>query len=157
MRTLMIVVDRKRSHPRSMGGDLSVDGKFVCHTLELPWRWNEKNVSCIPPGEYAAFLRYDKPDGWRIQLLAVPGGRTGVQIHVGNYPRQIRGCVLVGTSFASDAVFHSEDAYQLLRQAFYGSAAPNASPSVSIRVRFQGILTTPWGDFPDPSPDRMPA
>ena len=139
-----IVIDRKHSYAESIGGELFINGSFLCYTLELAWLWNAKNKSCIPPGKYQGFLRFDKVDGWRVQLSGVPGGREGVQIHVGNYPSDIEGCILVGTTPSQNAVLNSAEAYAKLRQA-YAAAAGN------ITVEFKGMLATPWGDYPSPS------
>jgi len=43
---------------RLTGGDQGTpglvlrDGELVCRTMELPWRDNRPNISCIPPGRY---------------------------------------------------------------------------------------------------------
>jgi hypothetical protein len=136
-----ITIDRKHSYSQSIGGELFVNGSFLCYTLELAWLWNAKSKSCIPPGRYRGFLRFDKTDGWRIQLSGVPGGREGVQIHVGNYPRDIEGCVLVGITAAPNAVLSSAEAYAKLRHTYTGAGG-------NITVEFKGVLATPWGDYP---------
>jgi hypothetical protein len=71
------------------------------HTLELPWSFNERNVSCIPEGDYEFFKRGDR---W--QAEEVPG-RSGIQIHVGNNLADTTGCILVGggISVISDKFF----------------------------------------------------
>jgi Family of unknown function (DUF5675) len=136
-----IVIRRKHSFAESIIGELYVNGAFLCHTLELAWLWNAKNKSCVPPGEYRAYLRFDHKDKWRIELLNVPGNRQNVQIHIGNYPKDVLGCVLVGTSFAADTVLDSTKAYEKLKAAYRKHPGP-------ISVKFEGILTTPWGDYP---------
>src|SRR5579863_9325186 len=107
MASFDLVINRILPCSQSIVGELSANGSFLCYTLELAWFWNMNFRSCVPPGKYPGFLRYDKPDGWRIQLKQVPGDRTGVQIHIGNYPRDVVGCVLVGTAYSPDAVWHS--------------------------------------------------
>jgi hypothetical protein len=72
-------------------------GGFKCFTLELPWKDNASNVSCFPPGRYKAEKKISPKNGACVQLLDVPN-RTGIQIHAGNYTRQIQGCILVGES-----------------------------------------------------------
>lgn len=150
MEDFELTIDRKRPYSKSIGGDMLVNGEFLCYTLELAWFWNTKNISCVPPGAYSGFLRYDKPDGWRIQLIGVPG-RGGIQIHVGNYPRHIKGCVLVGTSYGPNAVYNSKDAYGMLKGAFFEPMAGVGTPDRRIRAKFQGVLTMPFGDYPLPS------
>lgn len=132
---LDITIVRTSENGSSTTGELFVDGRFVAHTLELPWRNNQSYISAIPAGRYAAHLRFDKPDGWRLQLNDVPG-RSGVQLHVGNYPRQIEGCVLVGLAVvnAENRIEASAEAYDQLRAAFYGGVDARSSPDKQVRV-----------------------
>lgn len=74
-----------------------VGSDFKCFTLELPDLGNQKNISCIPAGEYSYVKRLSPSLGWVIHLLDV-SGRTWVYIHAGNYTSQIQGCILVGQS-----------------------------------------------------------
>ncbi|MGE8536523.1 hypothetical protein KYG33_05965 [Chryseobacterium sp. D764] len=137
-RNFEIVIERKLSSAACTLGYLIADKKVICHTLELPWENNTKNISCIPPGSYNGILRYDKNDGWRIQLENVPD-RDGVQIHMGNYTKQIKGCVLVGmeTDIKSCTVGNSKLAYSKLKDAFYGTSNPNSTPDKNIIVTFK--------------------
>ena len=121
-------------------GYLGVGGPFyppniIAYTLERPWRNNQQNVSSIPAGTYPAFVRYDKKDHWRLQLQNVPN-RTGIQIHMGNEPSQIKGCILVGNKADPRAcrVWESRVAYERLKQFFYGSRAPRRTPDMTITV-----------------------
>ena len=75
-------------------GRLSV-GDFRCFTLELPWKNNERSVSCIPAGTYTMSKYHSPTKGWVFLLHGVPD-RTYIEIHAGNYTRQIEGCILVG-------------------------------------------------------------
>jgi len=79
-------------------GRLALSGSaFQCFTLELPWRENERGISCIPKGAYKAFKRQSPKNGNVFELRNVPQ-RTNIQCHSGNYTRQIEGCILVGAS-----------------------------------------------------------
>lgn len=70
--------------------------KPLCWTLELPWKDNARNISCVPPGAYKVVKRQSKTfKGWVCELQDVPG-RDGVLIHPGNTILDIRGCILVG-------------------------------------------------------------
>lgn len=71
-------------------GTLLYEGQKIAYTLELPWRDNQKNISCIPCGRYQGNLV-----GSTIRLHNVPG-RNGIKIHVGNSHKDIRGCILLG-------------------------------------------------------------
>jgi hypothetical protein len=79
------------------------DGQlFVCKTLELPWKNNQSNVSCIPAGSYTC--KYTKSnrmsmekgrDIFTYEVLNVPG-RGGIRIHSANYFFQLLGCIALG-------------------------------------------------------------
>jgi len=84
-----------------MCGDCTVGrlayGDFHCLTLELPWVSNEKNISCIQAGSYTA-VKYDSPKNGEVLLLRSVHARTMIEIHAGNFTRDIEGCILVGDS-----------------------------------------------------------
>lgn len=71
---------------------------FSCCTLELPWLENEKNISCIPAGNYHIRQRYSYRfrDHWHVENVP---DRSMILIHSGNYTRDTHGCVLVGRVF----------------------------------------------------------
>lgn len=76
---------------------------FSCYTLELPWRSNEPNYSCIPKGEYEVRIRLSPKYGRIYWVLKVPD-RTYILIHSGNYAGDRKlgykthtwGCILLG-------------------------------------------------------------
>lgn len=130
-----LTVARKYRDAKCTMGYLEVNSKTTCYTLEPPWKDNKTDVSSIPVGKYPATLRYDHTDRWRIELQRVPN-RTNVQIHIGNYPSNTLGCILVGKNADVDkcAVLDSTAAYRELKRAFYGSDNPVSSPNKSISV-----------------------
>lgn len=72
---------------------------FICRTLELPWKNNQRSVSCIPEGEYDVIKEQDSPKHHypHFRILNVPG-REGILIHIVNYVKDLEGCVGVGNS-----------------------------------------------------------
>jgi hypothetical protein len=80
---------------------------FTFDTLELPWKNNVINVSCIPEGVYIGKRRYSKKYKEHMHIANVKE-RSLILIHWGNYagsvnPKtgspDIRGCVLTGDGF----------------------------------------------------------
>ena len=67
-------------------------------TLELPWKDNKKDQSCIPEGVYDLEVYDSAKFGRCLHVLDVPG-RDGVLIHAGNYTRDTHGCILPGSQF----------------------------------------------------------
>lgn len=94
----MDVITIKRAYmPNCTIGFGSFKG-FDFFVLELPWKDNTKNISCIPPGNYDAIKRISPGKGYEvIEFINVPN-RTYIQAHYGNFTRQILGCQLYGDS-----------------------------------------------------------
>lgn len=69
---------------------------FECKTIELEWKNNETNVSCIPAGFYN--IQFEHSPRFREHLWELKGvpGRSEAKIHVANYYTQIQGCIAVG-------------------------------------------------------------
>jgi len=72
-------------------------GIFSCKTLELPWKDNARNISCIPEGTYTVVKRNTAKRGDHWHVLNVPG-RTWILFHPANYVTQILGCIIPGQS-----------------------------------------------------------
>jgi hypothetical protein len=70
---------------------------FDFKTLELPWKDNERKVSCIPEDEYLV-LKMPPTKKRKYQYFWVQNvpGRDSILWHPGNYTRQILGCILPG-------------------------------------------------------------
>lgn len=99
MRT--IEIKRFELDEKGCYGSLST-GDFDCYTLELPWRDNQPNISCIPVGIYHAFVDKNVTIGGKyvIRLKDVPN-RKGILIHVFNYIEETAGCIGVGDDITS--------------------------------------------------------
>lgn len=81
-------------------GSLYVNGKLICKTMELPWRDNQRSVSCIPEGVYHVIKQPPKetrPYPY-FRLPHVPG-RSGILIHRITYVTGLKGCIGVGKAF----------------------------------------------------------
>lgn len=70
---------------------------FTFKTLELPWKNNQRSISCIPEGTYEVWRMAPNPKRpyFYFWVQNVPH-RTGILFHPGNYTSQIRGCILPG-------------------------------------------------------------
>ena len=112
-------------------GKLTVDNGFTCDTLELPWRNNASQVSCIPVGTYKVIPRTSPKYGNHLHVTGV-NGRDLILIHWGNYagsvnPKSgtpdIKGCILVGYGYADldgdglPEIVRSKDAFKALMLA----------------------------------------
>lgn len=64
-------------------------------TLELPYKDNQRNISCIPCGKYKVTKRFSEKYGNHFKIENVHN-RSDILIHVGNYPSDTHGCILIG-------------------------------------------------------------
>ena len=98
-------------------GELFINGERICDTLERPYFNNQRNISCIPEGEYPVRLRLARESASRdyLHLLVqdVPN-RDWILFHRGNYPKDTSGCILVGLGSQQDVVNNSVLAMDLL-------------------------------------------
>lgn len=77
---------------------------FRCLILELPWRDNQNNISCIPAGKYECQFITSNHYGPCYWIKSVPG-RYGILFHAGNvagaedkgYKTHSAGCLLLGS------------------------------------------------------------
>jgi hypothetical protein len=77
-------------------GYMIVDDLLV-FTLELPYRDNQRNISCVPKGTYDVVKRSSFKYANHLHLTNVPD-RSLILIHQGNFNTQTQGCILAGLS-----------------------------------------------------------
>lgn len=103
-----------QSEHGTFGALVSEDFVPFALTLELPWRGNETDVSCIPAGTYRCEPFLSPTKGKVFKLIGVHG-RTNVELHSGNVMSDSLGCILVGEAFepikGQDGIAYSRDAY----------------------------------------------
>ena len=91
---MKITLHRKIKTAKQTIGHLQVnDTRF--YTLELPYKDNQKQISCIPIGTYKVVKRNSPRFGDHFHILDVPN-RSYILIHHGNFYTDIKGCILVG-------------------------------------------------------------
>ena len=99
---------------KSTLGKLYLNGDFYGHTLELDWVNNERRISCIPNGVYGVRKRGGEESSkykyQHLEVLDVPQ-RDNILFHVGNYPKDTLGCILVGNTRALNFVGDSKKAF----------------------------------------------
>ena len=104
---------------RTLGAMFDGDER-LCETLELPWRDNYRGISCIPEGSYLCKIGHSPSRGYPVYWLQDVPGRSDVQIHVGNFPKDIRGCILVGEQRGVDQIAHSKVAFAAFMERMGG-------------------------------------
>lgn len=110
----MFTIHRITSTKNSTQGVLVKDAnQILCYTLELPWLGNITGLSCIPTGQYQMHKIYTPQFRYHYSIPRVPG-RTNIAIHQANWPSELKGCIALGETIASDAVYNSRSALKKL-------------------------------------------
>ena len=112
----------------SILGELFLNGEIICDTLENPWKDNQRNISCIPEGEYPVRIRLARESASRdyLHLLVkdVPN-RDWILFHRGNTAKDTSGCILVGLGTQQNTVNNSRLAMELLMKEIINLGGEN--------------------------------
>jgi hypothetical protein len=74
-------------------GTLFSSDLFICFTIELPWRENQRSISCIPEDRYELITRTSEKFKNHFLLKNVTD-RSLILIHPANdSKRELRGCI----------------------------------------------------------------
>lgn len=119
-------------------GELSVDGTYICDTLEDRVRPTGEKVygeTAIPYGTYTVTLSYSNRFKKTMpEILNVPNF-SGIRIHCGNSSKDTEGCLLVGKwdgkteNWISDSKNSYNKLYSLLEEAF------NKKENITITIK----------------------
>jgi hypothetical protein len=127
-------VSRKTLTDNSTTGELLIDDKFFCYTLEdvvRPDGVKVQNKTAIPAGTYSVIIdvsvRFQR---LMPHILNVPGF-DGIRIHNGNTDADTDGCILLGFSQNVDFVGRSKEAFS---QFFTVLQVALKSGTVSIEI-----------------------
>jgi hypothetical protein len=121
---MKITVERKWFTTHSTVGEMSVDGKFFCYTLEPRADQSKGKPYCIPAGEYAVSLAHSARFNRTMPHVTNVPGFTEIMIHPGNFPRDTEGCCLVGATRGPDTVGNSVPTFEkLLAQLRSGASS----------------------------------
>jgi hypothetical protein len=120
MKTILELTRLKKS-AKSTIGVLKIMGTSTQYfTLELPWKNNQRKISCIPEGTYKLEHRFSPKYGQHFWVKDVPG-RDMILIHAGNKPADLLGCIAVGiTNPLPDFIGNSRAALADLKEKLKG-------------------------------------
>lgn len=116
---MKLLLQRKTEINNAVLGELFINGKFFCYTLEDKIRDVKiKHQTCISPGEYKIALTMSQRFKTILPLLLDVPNFTGIRIHAGNTIEDTSGCLLVGTAIKENTLLHSKVALQELINKF---------------------------------------
>jgi hypothetical protein len=121
--------------PDGTNGALYHDTKsLVCHTIELPWLENRRNVSCIPEGRYVLQRRFTAKRSEHLVVCGVPG-RQGILLHPANEALlELRGCIApVTTLIGAGRGIHSRMATEKLQCIVFAALEQNEEVYLTIK------------------------
>lgn len=115
-----ITVKRKYKKNDYTIGQLFINGKYVCDTLEDRDRGlsddmllrqiiqiKVKGKTAIPTGRYQVTMTYSQRFRRRLPLLTAVKGYSGIRIHAGNTHKDTEGCILCGENKRKGMVLNS--------------------------------------------------
>lgn len=111
----MSLVLERTYHETGTNGKFTIEGLYICSSIELPERQNKRKISCIPEGIYQINICKHPRFGECILVENVPQ-RKGIYIHAMNDAnKQSKGCI--GTVFVATGIaqgLQSKDALKAL-------------------------------------------
>ncbi|MFV5685797.1 DUF5675 family protein [Flavobacterium sp. GB2R13] len=130
----MVLVLSRTYFPEGTNGKLACDGELICCTIELPWRENEKRVSCIPEGYYLLRKRYSRKFQWHIEVVAVKN-RSSILLHpANNAMKELKGCIATVTQFSGVGLgLQSRQAFAKVKNLVYEALEQSSIVSLIVQ------------------------
>jgi hypothetical protein len=112
---MKIEVKRLHRTENSTIGELTIDGKFECYTLEdIERDVKIKGETAIAKGTYKVIINQSNRFKRLLPLLIGVPNFEGVRIHAGNSNHDTEGCILVGQNRSTDYITKSRKAFDSL-------------------------------------------
>lgn len=130
----MILFLTRTYFPEGTNGKLESEGKLIGYTIELPWKQNERGISCIPEGKYFIRKRYNAKYKWHLELVNVPN-RTYILIHpANNAQKELRGCIAPVTKLSGPGLgLMSRNAFVKFKDLAYEALDRNESVKLIVQ------------------------
>ncbi|WP_155632970.1 DUF5675 family protein [Burkholderia stagnalis] len=143
-----LLLQRITRTAQSTEGHLFADNSFLCHTLEPVYReqpnvpvsaWKVFGSTAVPIGTYSVEVTYFYKDGYYTPLLDNVPGFSGVRIHIGNFPKDTEGCILVGSLMGQNEVLNSKAAFDALMARINEARQKNQPIKITIQNAWSTI------------------
>ena len=168
---MKVDVYRKVETSQSITGEFWLDGVRECYYLE-PSRFTPfySGHPCIEAGTYRVVLTMSPHLGYVCPEVVNVPGRTEIRWHIGNFPKDVLGCCVVGAAVGTNQVENSRSAFDALMAKLEGqnilaeyhdpislaasAATPERPSEVESALREQSMPDQP--PAPPPQPDPQP-
>ncbi len=136
---MMIDLLRDSSGEEGTLGRLSVDGVFVCYSLEPDE--DRPQHPAIPCGTYQVIVNYSQRFGRRLPLIVDVPDRSGIRVHPGNTDDDTEGCILLGTNRRGFVLEQSRAACELFQSKIALPLASGERVTITVRDAAAPIAT----------------
>jgi len=112
---MIITIKRLYKSDNSTIGEMTIDGKWECYTLEDKERDVKiKSETAIPKGTYKVIINQSNRFKKLLPLVLNVPNFEGIRIHPGNTNHDTEGCILVGRTRSKDFIGQSRKAFESL-------------------------------------------
>jgi hypothetical protein len=131
---MKLVLQRTKEINNAVIGELSINDKFFCYTLEDKIRTVKiKHQTCIPAGTYKILLTLSQRFKTVLPILLNVPNFEGIRIHAGNTVADTSGCLLIGSAVKDDTLLHSKTTLEQLLNLM--RAAIKKGEAIEIQVK----------------------
>ncbi len=121
-------------YPEGTNGKILSQGRRIVYTIELPWKNNHTQVSCIPEGRYELKERWSPKFLRHLQVMDVKD-RDYILIHPANDAlHELKGCI-APVSFLTGPGKGSDSMVALKKLTALVFAAPDQSKPVFLTIK----------------------
>jgi len=130
-------VDRLWKTDTAITGTFSVDGQQKYFSLELPETFegnqNVPDKTCIPAGTYPVLRAWSNHFERMMPHVDQVPGRSAIEIHYGNFPHDVLGCLLIGNKRINDTeIGESREAFEEFDGDFENAIAAGESVTLTV-------------------------
>jgi hypothetical protein len=119
--------------PFGTNGEIKLNNVHICFCIELPWKQNKKEVSCIPEGRYQLRRRCSEHFGWHFELLDIPSRALILMHPANNAQKELKGCLAPVTEITGQGEgFGSKESFNKLKVLLY--PVMNQGEEVWLRI-----------------------
>ena len=135
---MQIKLARTWKNPVCTTGQISIDGEPRYFSLELPELFEgQSNVNdkcCIPVGTYKVTRFFSPKRQYFVGLLHDVPGRSMIEMHIGNFPHDTDGCILLGMRRINDyEIAESAVAFESFMEELTNALASEQTVEITIQ------------------------